>query len=477
MMKLSIPDGDRFSVLQFLQSANGAFRKSYPGESHDRQPVHTVYGGANLFKSKTTEKIGSLAQGYFSEYAPNFVVFAKVLGLKGADTLPDSKEKITALDKELAALKGLPPTNTPQGLAWVVYQKVTEKLAREAVEDFRIDFEDGFGNRPDKEEDETAAFTAKEVAKGMKDGTLSPFIGIRIKPFTEELKDRSIRTLDIFLSTLSEATGGTLPDNFVVTLPKVEIPEQVAALVRLFDAIETNTKVAAGSLKMEIMVETTQSVFNDGGAATLRSLVQAAEGRCRGAHFGTYDYTASANIIAAHQRMDHPVCDFAHHVMKVALAGTGIFISDGATNLMPVGPHRGEGLSTKQLKENASVVHAAWKMAFDHTSHSLYHGFYQGWDLHPAQLCIRYAAVYSFFLESYADAAKRLKNFVQQAAQATLTGDVFDDAATGQGLLNYFVLAVNCGAITEEEAAATGLTKEEINGRSFVAILDGRKKL
>ena len=263
----------------------------------------------------------------------------------------------------------------------------------------------------------------------------------------------------------------------MVTLPKVEIPEQVAALVDLFRALEANSALPADSLRMEIMIETTQSIFNGNGEATIRSLVKAAQGRCVGAHFGTYDYTASANIIAQHQQMDHPVCDFAHHMMKVALQGTGIFISDGATNVMPVGPHRGKELTAEQQAENRDVVHAAWKMAFDHTRHSLYHGLYQGWDLNPAQLPVRYAAVFSFFLESYAESATRLRNFVERAAQATLTSDVFDDAATGQGLLNYFLLAMNSGAVSEAEAAETGLTMDEIRGRSFYKILDGRSKL
>jgi hypothetical protein len=112
---------------------------------------------------------------------------------------------------------------------------VKAKLEREAVEDFRIDFEDGFGNRSDEEEDATAVTAAAELAKGMQAGSISPFIGIRIKPFTEDLKYRGIRTLDIFVSTLLEASGGKLPDNFVVMLPKVTIPEQMEALVQLFD--------------------------------------------------------------------------------------------------------------------------------------------------------------------------------------------------------------------------------------------------
>ena len=110
--------------------------------------------------------------------------------------------------------------------------------------------------------------------------------------------------------------------------------------------------------------------------------------------------------------------------------------------------------------------------------HSLVTGFYQGWDLHPAQLPSRYAAVYAFFLEGLDAASERLTNFVQKAAQATLVGDVFDDAATGQGLLNYFLRAMNCGAITEDEAVEkSGLTLDELRGRSFVKILNGRRHL
>jgi hypothetical protein len=103
------------------------------------------------------------------------------------------------------------------------------------------------------------------------------------------------------------------------------------------------------------------------------------------------------------------------------------------------------------------------------------HGYYQGWDLHPAQFPTRYAAVYAFFLEGLDQAGQRLSNFVESAAQATLVGEVFDDAATGQGLLNYFLRAINCGAIDEEEATSrTGLTLDEIHTRSFLAILEGR---
>jgi hypothetical protein len=79
-------------------------------------------------------------------------------------------------------------------------------------------------------------------------------------------------------------------------------------------------------------------------------------------------------------------------------------------------------------------------------------------------------------MEGLDRAGERLSNFVDQAAKATLVGDVFDDAATGQGLLNYFLRAINCGAITEEEALTrTSLDIDELHSRSFLRILEGRK--
>jgi hypothetical protein len=142
---------------------------------------------------------------------------------------------------------------------------------------------------------------------------------------------------------------------------------------------------------------------------------------------------------------------------------------------MPIGPHRDKHLSKKQKKENREAVHNAWRIGYHHTMHSLINGFYQGWDLNPAQLPMRYAATYNFFLSSYDDALFRLKAFVQRAAISTLTRDIFDDAATGQGLLNFFLKAMNCGAIGEQEAMATGLTIDEIHSRSFYKILEGRR--
>jgi len=437
-------------VLKSLEKANKAFTALYPGESGDRQPVHTVYGGAQLFKADTAVKLGEKARASLQKFGADAATFIQAIE-PGQKHDPDFAQRL--------------------------YARVQDKLDKEPVEDFRIDFEDGYGNRPDDEEDGHAVAAAREVLKGHQQGILPPFIGIRLKPFNDELKARSIRTMDLFLTTLVKESGGKLPSPFYITLPKITVPEQAVALASLLTQLEKALGVPEKTFEVELMVETTQAIFNDQGSVPLLKMVEACAGRCRAAHFGTYDYTASCKITAAYQDMLHPACDFARDVMQVALAGTGIWISDGATNILPVEPHRGD-LTPAQVEENYAAVRDAWRLHYDHVQSSLRKAYYQGWDLHPAQLPTRYAAIYSFFLQGLDAAGERLHNFVSKAAQATLVGDVFDDAATGQGLLNFFLKALNCGAITEEEAVkVTSLTVDELHSRSFVKILENRKQL
>ena len=429
-----------------LAAANRAFMQRYPGESNRRQAVHVVYGGAHLFKSDSAQKLGAVALRVLEEYAPD------------SDTLNE------ALDVPWSRMFAVP-----------IYERVVAKLKREPTEDFRLDFEDGYGNRVDTEEDGHAATSAVEVAAGLAAGTLPPFIGIRVKPFNEDNRARSMRTLDIFMTSLIEKTGGKLPSNFVITIPKVQIAAQVTAAAKVCAALEKKLGLADGTLRLELMVETPQAIIDRDGRCPLLGFIEASEGRCSSVHFGVYDYTASFGITAAYQAMGHPACDFARTVMVVALAGTGVHLSDGATNILPVGPHRGNDLESDQLRENRDAVHGAWKRGFDDNLHSLRNGIYQGWDLHPAQFVTRYAAVYSFFLEGLPAASARLKAFVEKAALASLHGDVFDDAATGQGLLNFFLRGIASGAITEDEVLATGLSLEEIRSRSFLRILQSRR--
>ncbi len=447
-MPTSIDHGALAEAEAALREANLAFAASHPGEGPGRQPVHTVYGGAQLFAFDSIPKLGRLALRAMEQYAADTVALGRALGIGAHPAL---------------------------GL---IHERVLAKLTREPIEDYRVDFEDGYGNRPDSEEDQHADVVVRELLRGARERTLPPFIGIRIKTFSEELRARSVRTLDLVVTGLVQ--GGGLPENWIVTIPKVTIIEQVEYTVAVLRNLERKLGLADGTLRFEVMVETPQSILESSGRSLLPRMRDAADGRLRGAHFGTYDYTASCNITAAHQRMRHPACDFAKHVMQVSFAGTDVWLSDGSTTVMPVPLHRhadgAPDLTDAQQRANTESVRGAWRLHFDDVRHSLVGGFYQGWDLHPAQLVSRYAALYSFFLEGIDAAGIRLKNFVGKAAQATLVGDVFDDAATGQGLLNFFLRGINSGAVTEAEALEmTGLSADDFRGRSFLRILQARK--
>jgi citrate lyase beta subunit len=439
-------------IMQHLAAANARFGARYPAAPVERQPVHSLYGGAQLFKAGGHLRLGALALASMDAYAPDAATFAQALGL--ADSQAGE-------------------------LAQAIYQRVRDKLAREPVEDQRIDFEDGYGYRPDAEEDGHAIRAGEQLAAAMANGTLPPFVGIRIKSLAPESAQRAVRTLDLAITTLAGRTGGALPPRFVVTLPKVTIPEQVEALAELQDMLEARNGIAAGAIALDLMIETPQAIVGQQGQVAVPALAQAGRGRVRSVAFGTYDYTASCDITAREQTHDHPAADFARSTIQASLAGTGIWLSDGATTVLPIGPHRAaanRSLTGQQQAENRAAVHAAWRAHYDNIRRSLRQGFYQSWDLHPAQLPARYAAVYAFFLEQLPEASQRLRAFVERAAQATLVGSSFDDAATGQGLLNFFLRGIACGALEESQAQAAGITIDELRGRSFARLVANRNR-
>lgn len=436
-MKTTLPAEAARGLAVRLQEANAAFAERYPGESVARQPCHTVYVGAHEFHEGLVSEHGRAALRALEEHAPDAATLASIVGLVG-----------TGRDAS--------------ALADTVYARVVEKLRREPVEDLRIDFEDGYGSRPDDEEDAHAVSVANAIAASARAGTLPPFIGIRTKPLNEDLRVRSVRTVDVFLTALASATGAHLPPGFVLTLAKVTIPEQVSAFADLLEMLEPALHLHQGALTFEIMIEVAQAVIGPSGECHVPLLVEAGRGRCVAAHLGTYDYTASCGVTAAHQSMSHAACNFAKVAMQVSLAGRGVFVSDGSTNVVPVG--------------SREAVHAAWRMHAADVRRSLVDGIYQGWDMHPAQLPTRFAAVYAFFLEALPRATERMRSFVAKASVAgNADAGVLDDAATGQALLNFFLRGMSSGAITGDEALATGLTLPEIRSRSFAKILASRR--
>ncbi|KUN88948.1 aldolase [Streptomyces bungoensis] len=399
-----------------LAPVDAELERRYPGDPGTRQPVHTVYVPGDAFDADTVRSWGDRALAALDAHAPDAASFAAVLGLG------------------------------PE-LAEPVYSRVRAKLEREPVEDLRVDFEDGYGPRPDAEEDETAARAARLIAEAYRDGTAAPYMGIRMKCMEAAVRDRGIRTLDVFLTGLMEAGG--LPEGLVLTLPKVTYAEQVSAFARLLEAFEKAHGLEAGRLGFEIQIETSQAILATDGTATVARMIQAAGGRATGLHYGTFDYSACLGVSAAHQASDHPAADHAKAVMQVAAAGTGVRVSDGSTNVLPVGP--------------AEKVHDAWRLHYGLTRRALARAYYQGWDMHPGHLPTRYAAVFAFYREGFEQAAARLARYVGR-----LGGDVMDEPATAKALSGYLLRGLDCGALDIAEVARlTGLTRADL--RSLAA--------
>ncbi|MFE5209415.1 DUF6986 family protein [Streptomyces sp. NPDC056600] len=400
---------DRLDAL--LAPADADLARRYPGDPGARRPVHTVYVPADRFTAGTPRDWGDRALAALDEHAPDAAAFAAVLEL-------------------------------PAELAGPVYTRVRAKLEREPVEDLRIDFEDGYGHRPDAEEDAHAARAARLLAEACRTGQAPPFAGIRMKCLEAPVRRRAVRTLDVFLTTLRE--HGPLPDGLLLTLPKVTSAEQVTAMVRLLEECEKALGLEPGRLGFEIQVETAQAIIGPDGAATVAPMVHAAEGRATGLHYGTFDYSAALGVSPAHQASDHPAADHAKAVMQVAAAGTGVRVSDGSTNVLPVG-------DTEQ-------VHAAWRLHHRLTRRALARAFPQGWDMHPGHLPTRYAAVFAFHLEGLDRAADRLARYATGAE-----GDVLDEPATARALAGFLLAGLDCGAFDETEVTGrTGLTRARI---------------
>ena len=321
------------------------------------------------------------------------------------------------------------------------------KLRRAPVEDLRADFEDGYGPRPDDEEDRHAQEAARAVQTARTDGTAPASFGLRVKSFADGAEARSLRTLDTFVTTLTEAAGG-LPDGFVVTFPKVTTPDHVALFAEALERLEVGLGLDERALRFEVQVETPRSVIGPDGSVAVPRILDAADGRLTAMHFGVFDYTASLGLMPWEQRLDHPANDLARGLLQVTLAETGVRLSDGSSNVVPA-------------TDRTEDVHAAWRLHAEHVRHSLSAGFSQGWDLHPAHLVSRYAAVYGWLLPHLDDATSRVRAWREGAAAAGM----LDEPATVSSLLRYLRFAVSSGAVDETEVLeATGLARDELLG-------------
>lgn len=408
-MKASLDQAALDDVERRLTAHDTHLEQVYPGDDGTRQPVHTVYMPAHRYAAGLAREWG--AQAWAAVEA------------QGTDALLDAVGVRADLRDAVAA-------------------QVERKLATEPIEDLRIDLEDGYGTHPDADEDEVTAAAAAALRAELDAGGATPFVGIRFKCFERPTRARGLRTLDVFVSTL--AASGDLPDGLVLTLPKVTGVVQVEAMVAVCERLEEANGLPAGRLRFEVQVETPQSILDAAGTATVARMIHAGAGRVSGLHYGTYDYSASLGIAAAYQSMEHPAADLAKEVMQLAAAGTGVRLSDGSTNVLPVG--------------DGAQVRGAWANHGRLVRRSLERGFYQGWDLHPAQLPSRFAATYAFYREGFEPAAERLSNYVNE-----VEGAVLDEPATAKALAWYLKRGVDCGALGADEIVErTGLQPAEL---------------
>lgn len=466
------------SLLPRLADDPRAAVPAVASEPSDRQPVHTVYGGAHRFTCDVAAKLGAAARRALAADAPDFVTFARAVGMPGAEKLPAVPAERARFESRMAAEPAAVRRSEPH--AWLAHEtwtRLQRTLATAPVEDYRIDFEDGYGPRPDAEEDAHADAVGAALARGLAEGTLPPMTGIRVRALTASRGGRALRTLERVLAALLPATRGALPAHFVVTVPKVTQPSQVALLADALEALESRHALPAGALRCELMLELPSALVAADGRIALPGLVEAARGRCRGVHFGAYDYTAALGVAAAHQGLEHPAAAFARAAIAAALAGTAVTWSDGAVTRLPLPVHRadaGGALTDAQQSANREAVHGAWREHYAAVRRALAEGCWQGWDLHPAQLPTRHAATIAFFLEGLEPAAERLRGFLAQSAQAVHSGGLVEDEATAQGLLNFFARGRACGALTDADLERAGVTPAELRERDFSRMVAAR---
>jgi hypothetical protein len=383
----------------------------YPGEPGRRQPVHTVYVPADQYRPNTPQLWGEQALALLQEHAPTPARFAEATGVDPV-----------FIDE--------------------VYPRVEAKLAGQPIEDLRVDFEDGYGLRPDPEEDAQARAAGQALASSRTAADAPLIFGIRIKGLQAGTRRRGLRTLDLLVRAAVEAGG--LPERFVVTLPKVAHVSEVSTAVRVCEQLEQAYALAAGAVRFELQIEVPQAVIAPDGVATVARLVHASEGRCEGLHYGTYDFSAAAGVVAGEQSLEHPLADHAKAVMQLAAAQSGVRVSDGSTNVIPVG--------------SPQQVAAAWQLHARLVRRGLSRALYQGWDLHPGQLVTRFAAGYAFYRAQLAPSSARLRAYAQKSASG-----VMDEPATAQALATAVLRAVDCGACDDAEVAgATGLNRAQL---------------
>ncbi|SNT07879.1 DUF6986 family protein [Rhodococcoides kyotonense] len=391
---------DRIEAI--LRPVDAQLARDYPGDKIGGQPIHTVYVPASAADAALPRQWGAQA--------------------------------VELLDRRVEVFESLDTAG--------VLPAVRSVLASAPIQDLRLDFEDGYGWRSDDDEDRHARHAGQTLAALAADSSGPSWLGIRSKGLAPHERRRGIRTLELVL----DAAGG-VPAGFVFTVPKLRAAEQVTAVVALCEEIERAHGLPVGVLRFELQIESPQAIVGSDGTATLARALRLAHGRCTSMHYGTYDYSAACGITSAQQSLAHPVADHAKNVILAAAAQTGVWVSDGSTQVVPTG--------------TPSDVEAAIQRHHGLVTRSLERGFYQGWDMHPGHLATRWAATFAFFRQAMPTAASRVAAYL-----ARQDSGVMDEPATAQALAGVLVRGLDSGAVTELELTnvSASITRAALDG-------------
>jgi hypothetical protein len=388
-------------VDRLLDIADARFEKRFSIAVRRGQPLHTVYvGGDRIY------------QGLIADWGAQ----AKALVLEHGG-YAELARRVDVPDRDVDA----------------VASSVERALNECPIRDLRVDFEDGYGNRTDSDEDDDTRRAARTIAAELRDPRAPKSVGIRVKGLNRPTRARSIRTLRLFLETLLSERAE--PQFLALTLPKVVAPEQAQAMAVLCSVLEDEYGLPPRSLNFEVQVEAPQLVVGPDGTLDVARALSAGDGRISAFHYGTYDYATASGIAAVHQSLAHPVAEFAKRTIQAVIAGTGVWMSDGSSNVLPAG--------------NEEQVWSAWSTQARLVNHALERGIYQGWDLHPGQLPPRYAAVHAFYRAGFGQTATRLRAYLEAAET-----NVMDEPATMRALAEFLIRAEDAGAISESEIEA-----------------------
>ncbi len=146
-----------------------------------------------MFKRDTVQKLGRLAKESFLAATPNPTELKRRLGKTWSEPFAER-----VFSSTLAKLQSL-----------------------SAVEDYRIDFEDGYGQRSNEEEDAHTTAAAANLVKAAQENSLSGRVGLRPKALAIATLKRSLRTIILFIEEFARLGGkSTGVTHLTVTLPR-----------------------------------------------------------------------------------------------------------------------------------------------------------------------------------------------------------------------------------------------------------------